>query len=120
MNTQNIWMRPKTAVLSVALALGLGGLGLAAANRVWNDNPPATLKLADANGGPSRTGFAPVVKKVLPAVVNISSSKVVKTPAGFEGQIPEELRQFFGDNSQGRRGMDRKSTRLNSSHLGIS
>jgi serine protease Do len=98
-------MRPKTAVLGVALALGLGGLGLAAANRVWNDNPPATLKLADANEGPSRTGFAPVVKKVLPAVVNISSSKVVKTPTAFHGQIPDELRQFFGDDSQGHRGM---------------
>ena len=105
MNTQSIWMRPKTAVLGVALALGLGGLGLAAANRVWNDNPPATLKLADANEGPSRTGFAPVVKKVLPAVVNISSSKVVKTPTAFHGQIPDELRQFFGDDSQGHRGM---------------
>jgi len=108
MNTQSIWMRPKTAVLGVVLALGLGGLGLAAANRAWNDNPPATLKLADANEGPSRTGFAPVVKKVLPAVVNISSSKVVKTPTAFEGQIPDELRQFFGDNSQGRRGMPRQ------------
>ena len=107
MNTQSIWMRRKTAVLAVALALGLGGLGLAAANRAWNDNPPATLKLADANEGPSRTGFAPVVKKVLPAVVNISSSKVVKTPTAFQGQIPDELRQFFGDDSQGRRGMPR-------------
>ena len=108
MNTPSIWMRPKTAVLAVALALGLGGLGLAAANRVWNDNPPATLKLADANEGPSRTGFAPVVKKVLPAVVNISSSKVVKTPTAFSGQIPDELSQFFGDDSQGRRGMPRE------------
>jgi serine protease Do len=112
MNEQNLWKRPKTAVLAVALALGLGGLGLAAANRVWKDNPPATLKLADANEGPSRTGFAPIVKKVLPDVVNISSSKVVQTPAGFQSQIPEELRQFFGDDSMGqdlgRRGMPRE------------
>jgi len=118
MNTQSIWMRPKTAVLGVVLALGLGGLGLAAANRVWNDNPPATLKLADANEGPSRTGFAPVVKKVLPAVVNISSSKVVKTPTAFEGQIPDELRQFFGDNSQGRRGMPRQQGEQREQGLG--
>jgi serine protease Do len=112
MNIQNLWTRPKTAVLAVTLALGLGGLGLAAANRAWNDNPPATMKFADANEGPSRTGFAPIVKKVLPDVVNISSSKVVKTPAGFEGQMPEEFRQFFGDDStgqgQGRRGMPRE------------
>jgi len=104
MNVNNSWTRPKTAVIAAAMALGLGGLGLAAANRVFNDNPPATMKFADANEGPSRTGFAPVVKKVLPAVVNISSSKVVKASAGSEGQIPEELRQFFGDNSTGRRG----------------
>ncbi|MGA2195987.1 MAG: DegQ family serine endoprotease [Bryobacteraceae bacterium] len=118
MNTQNIRMRPKTAVLAVALALGLGGLGLAAANRVWNDNPPATFKLADANEGPSRTGFAPVVKKVLPAVVNISSSKVVETPAAFHGQIPDELRQFFGDDSQGRRGMPREPREQREQGLG--
>jgi serine protease Do len=111
-------MRPKTAVLGVALALGLGGLGLAAANRIWNDNPPATLKLADANEGPSRTGFAPVVKKVLPAVVNISSTKVVKTPTAFQGQIPEELRQFFGDDSQGRRGMPRQQSEQREQGLG--
>jgi S1-C subfamily serine protease len=66
------------------------------------------LKLADANEGPSRTGFAPVVKKVLPDVVNISSSKVVKTRTAFEGQIPEEFRQFFGDDSQNRRGTPRQ------------
>jgi serine protease Do len=118
MNTQNIRMRPKTVVLGVALALGLGGLGLAAANRVWNDNPPATLKLADANEGPSRTGFAPVVKKVLPAVVNISSSKVVKTPTAFHGQIPDELRQFFGDDSQGRRGGSREPREQREQGLG--
>jgi serine protease Do len=111
-------MRPKTAVLAVALALGLGGLGLAAANRAWSDNPPATLKLADASEGPSRTGFAPVVRKVLPAVVNISSSKVVKTPTAFHGQIPDELRQFFGDSSQGRRGIEREPQEQREQGLG--
>jgi serine protease Do len=111
-------MHPKTAVLAVALALGLGGLGLAAANRAWNDNPPATLKLADANEGPSRTGFAPVVKKVLPDVVNISSSKVVKTRTAFEGQIPEEFRQFFGDDSQNRRGTPRQQGEQREQGLG--
>jgi len=41
---------------------------------------------------------------VLPEVVNISSSKVVKTPTGFSGQMPQGMpmdpffRQFFGDN----------------------
>src|SRR5579871_6681847 len=95
---RDLGLRPKTAALAVALVLGLGGLGVARANRIGSTNPPATVKLADANEGPSRTGFAPVVKRVLPTVVNISSSKVVKTPAGFN-QMPDDplFRQFFGN-----------------------
>jgi serine protease Do len=67
-------------------------------------NQPASLKLADPSEGPSKASFAPIVKKVLPEVVNISSSKVVKTPTGFSGQMPQGMpmdpffRQFFGDN----------------------
>jgi serine protease Do len=95
---QDFGLRRKAAALAVALLLGLGGFGIARASRVGSANPPANVKLADANEGPSRTGFAPVVKRVLPAVVNISSSKVVKTPAGFD-QMPDDplFRQFFGN-----------------------
>lgn len=95
---QDFWLRRRGAALAVALVLGLGGFGIARASRIGNTNPPATIKLADTNEGPSRTGFAPVVKRVLPAVVNISSSKVVKTPAAF-GQMPDDpvFRQFFGN-----------------------
>ena len=63
-----------------------------------------SLKLADPSEGPSRNSFAPIVKKVLPEVVNISCSKVVKTSADSMGQMPEGMpmdpffRQFFGDN----------------------
>src|SRR5580704_15683246 len=102
MNTRSVSKHPKAAVVALALAVGAGGLCLAAAEHAWN-NPPASLKLADPNEGPSRTGFAPVVKKVLPTVVNISSTKVVKTPTEFEGQTPDEdlFRQFFGGNMRG-------------------
>ena len=95
---QDFGLRRKTAALAVALLLGLGGFGIARANRIGSANLPASVKLADANEGPSRTGFAPVVKKVLPAVVNISSSKVVKTPA-YSNQLPNDplFRQFFGN-----------------------
>jgi serine protease Do len=94
----------------MALALGIGGLGLAAAEHAFANNPPASLKLADPNEGPSRTGFAPIVKKVLPAVVNISSTKVVKTPTQFEGQVPDDdfFRQFFGGNMPNMRQMPRE------------
>src|SRR5260370_6169633 len=43
--------------------------------------------------------FAPVVKRAMPAVVNISSSRVVKNPMG-QGGMPFDdpfFRQFFGD-----------------------
>lgn len=96
---QRFALRPKTAAAALALALALGGFGIARANRIESANPPANIRVADANEASSHTGFAPVVKKVLPAVVNISSSKVVKTPAEFGGQAPDDplFRQFFGN-----------------------
>jgi serine protease Do len=102
MDIRSVSKRPKAAAVAMALALGAGGLCLAAAEHAWN-NPPASLKLADPNEGPSRTGFAPVVKKVLPTVVNVSSTKVVKTPTEFQGQMPDDdfFRQFFGGNLRG-------------------
>jgi serine protease Do len=58
----------------------------------------ASLKVADPNEGPSKSGFAPVVKEVLPSVVNISSSKVVRTPNQSAEGMPDDplFRQFFG------------------------
>jgi len=89
--------------LAAAFGLVVGGVGI---SRLRGDiataNPPASLKLASPTEGPSRNSFAPIVKQVLPEVVNISTSKVVKT--GFSGQMmPMDpfFRQFFGDNSDG-------------------
>ena len=96
MKTQWIWGRPKTAAVTMVLALGLGGLAVAAADHLIN--PPATFKFASADEPASRNSFAPVVKKVLPSVVTITSSRMVKT--GFQGGddgIPPMFRQFFGD-----------------------
>src|SRR5579863_9506892 len=56
-----------------------------------------SLKLADANEGPSRITMAPAAKAAMPSVVKISSSKVVKQATGFNGQGMDPLfRQFFG------------------------
>ena len=101
MSTRSVWLRQKSVAAAAALVLGLGGLGIARAGRVWNAHEPAEVRLAPANEAPSK-GFAPVIKKVLPAVVNISSSKVVKTPTGF-GQMPNDpfFRQFFGGDLNG-------------------
>jgi len=98
MNSQRFWSRRKLMGLTLASALAFGAYGAARAHSAASANPPASLRLADPNEAPSRNTFAPVVKRVLPTVVNISSSKVVKTPAGF-GQMPQDpmFRQFFGD-----------------------
>jgi len=104
MNTRSVSVHPKAAAVAMAAVLGIGGLGLAAAQHAFSVNPQASLKLADPNEGPSRTGFAPIVKKVLPTVVNVSSTKVIKTSGSdLQGQMPDDdfFRQFFGGNGRG-------------------
>lgn len=101
MKTQGFWARP--AVLILAAAMGLGGIGLVAADRAGVLNPPATFKFANPDEPPSRNSFAPVVKRVLPAVVSVSSSKMVKTSMrGDDGDMDSIMRQFFGDRQGGR------------------
>jgi len=97
MRTQTFWRRPQAAVAALALAATLGGVGFASAQHLEHVHV-LTLKLADVNEAPDHSGFAPVIKKVLPAVVNISSSKISKVPTEFE-QMPNDpfFRQFFGD-----------------------
>jgi serine protease Do len=100
MNFRQVSSRTKQLAAGLVLALALGGAAVAGVSQVEHQakNPPATFKLADANEGPARVTFAPIVKKTLPAVVNISSSKMVHS----RGQMPMDdlFRQFFGD--QGR------------------
>jgi S1-C subfamily serine protease len=72
--------------LAAAFGLVVGGVGI---NRLRGDiataNPPASLKLASPSEGPSRNSFAPIVKQVLPEVVNISTS-IESLQAGDEHQ----------------------------------
>ncbi len=101
MNKQNFWTRSHTIVLAGALAIGLGVAGFAATHSE-GANPPVILKLAPADEAPSHTGFAPVVKKVLPAVVSVESTKVSKIPTEFQSGAPDDLfRQFFGNGDPG-------------------
>ncbi|MCU1336567.1 MAG: peptidase [Bryobacterales bacterium] len=94
-----------TAAVVLASALVLGGLSVARAQKGSQVNPAATFKYTDGKVGPSRTGFAPVVKAVVPTVVSIKSSKVVKTgmrrgqgqSQQGQGQMDPWFRQFFGD-----------------------
>ena len=97
MTLKGILVRPRAAVLAVVVAAGLGALAVAAAEHASNANPPATFRYASPDESPSRYSFAPVVKKVLPAVVNVSASKMVKSPMGMmPGNMDPFFRQFFG------------------------
>jgi len=99
MNGIQFLRRSRALGFGIALAAGAGGYAIAhvtpsvaAAGHVH-----ASLKIADPSEGPSKLGFAPIVKQVLPNVVNISSSKVVRTPNQFEGMPSDPFfQQFFG------------------------
>lgn len=95
------WKRSRAVLLSLSVALG--GYGIARATQFPYLHAPLALKLASPDEGPSQTGFASVVKKDLPTVVEISSTKISKVPTGFSGQMPDDplFRQFFGDDFNG-------------------
>ena len=103
MNPMRFSRKGTGAVLALAFGLagGATGYGVARAKEGTGTHVHASLKLADPSEGPSKIGFAPIVKEVLPNVVNISSSKVVRTP----NQMPEGMQsdpffqQFFGHGS---------------------
>jgi serine protease Do len=97
MNKLSSWPRPQALLLAVALALGIGigGAGIASA---VGSHAALDIKIADAAQAPSHSGFAPVVKRVLPAVVSVSSSRVAKAEENPLGQFQDDpmFRQFFG------------------------
>jgi serine protease Do len=95
--------RPWLATLTLTAALGATAIfGLTAATSGLHT--AASVKTALRSEAASGRGYSGVVKKVLPAVVNISTSKVVKTQMRGQGNSQEEdlFRQFFGDRSGGR------------------
>jgi serine protease Do len=105
MKPWKFWERPKAMALAMILLVGGAGFGVARASQaLFSGKTHAAMKFADPAEGPSKTGFAPVVKAVLPDVVNISTSKVVRAEAE---QLPEGMfndpffRQFFGNDGQG-------------------
>ncbi len=88
-------IRTSTAVLLCTIAILIGALFVA----VGQHRVPVFIDTAHANAtdqGPL-TSFAPVVKRAMPAVVNISSSKVVKAQQMPRGMFDDPMfRQFFG------------------------
>jgi serine protease Do len=91
------------ATLSLATAIGVTGfLGLRAAElgKLPFENPTPTIKTATRSEAAAGRGYSAVVKRVVPAVVNISTSKMVKQTAM---EMPDGMdplfRQFFGNGS---------------------
>src|SRR5437660_10646637 len=75
-----------------AAALGFSlGATLALSPLVWAQDPPTTATAPEQTAPVPQQSFAPLVKKVLPAVVNIS----VTEKSGVEGlsdRLPEQFR----------------------------
>src|ERR1700689_2746537 len=101
MSLQRFRGQSKILAGAMILMLGMAGWGVArASQKFFTPGVHISMKLADPAEGASRTGFAPVVKSVLPDVVNISTSKVVKASAQQQFEMPEGMppmfQQFFG------------------------
>ena len=104
MNSRTFWKKPQAIAVAMILLAGFAGLGMArAGQKFFSTGIHASLKMADPAEGPSKTGFAPVVKGVLPDVVNISTSKVVKASEQpmQQDEIPPFFQQFFGQQMPG-------------------
>jgi serine protease Do len=88
-----------TAALATALAVtGFYGLRAASLGTLPFEHPAPTIKMAPRSEAASGRGYSSVVKRVLPAVVNISSSRVVKQAAVETPQgVDPFFRQFFGN-----------------------
>jgi len=89
------YIRTSTAVMLLTIAVLVGALFVTLAQHrvpVFID----TAHAAAVDQGPL-TSFAPVVKRAMPAVVNVSSSKVVKAQQMPRGMFDDPFfRQFFG------------------------
>ena len=110
MNNKIVQVRRSLLTATVAAALLLGGAlawAISSSNHPVFGAPAITLRVAPSNNlveaqGSLRDGFADVVQPLLPAVVNISTSKVVKTTRGQSPFSDDPFfRQFFGNQGQG-------------------
>src|SRR5579864_906994 len=99
--------RSNKIIMVVALALAAGGFlgswATGANGKATAASPTVTFAVApERSAAPvlPTTGFAPVVKQALPAVVNISTSKTIKVKNDDADSFLNDpmFRQFFGPN----------------------
>jgi serine protease Do len=92
-------------IASVTLAAAIAATGIygATTGELPFEHVTPTVKVTTRSEAAAGRGYSAVVKRVVPAVVNISVSKAVKAQTGFEGAVPQGMdplfRQFFGDDS---------------------
>jgi serine protease Do len=101
MNKDFLKGRRGLATLTLAAALaatGFYGLRAASLGTLPFEHAAPTIKTAARSEAAAGRGYSAVVKRVVPAVVNISSSKVVKQAAMETPQgVDPFFRQFFGN-----------------------
>jgi len=91
-----------TASLATLAVTGFCGLQAAELGKLPFENPTPTIRTSVRSEAASGRGYSAVVKRVVPAVVNISTSKVVKqTAMEMPDGMDPMFRQFFG-NGNGR------------------
>ncbi len=108
MNSNFFRDRKSMAVVSLAAALAATGIYGATTGQLPFDHAAPTVKVSTRSEASAGRGYSAVVKRVVPAVVNISISKVTREKTGFDGgDSPQGMdplfRQFFGDNGGGNR-----------------
>jgi serine protease Do len=95
-----------------------GAVGAVAGSGLWAEHSPALAPVAAATSttltpGSIETSFAPIVERALPAVVNISSSKMSKVSAqNMPFEMEPFFRQFFGRNFEGKQNSERPRRQL--------
>jgi serine protease Do len=84
-------MKLRTGTVMAGLALVAAGAVMGAL--FMTSSPPAASAAGVADAISFKAGFAPVVKQVMPAVVSIDSTRVVKRS---QMQLPNGAEDFFG------------------------
>ena len=111
--TNSVHLRRTTAFLVLTIAVLVGAL---VATVSVTHKPPVEMATAHAATTADQmpfTSFAPMVKRAMPAVVNISSSKIVKASDQAHGMMDDPFfRQFFGGRMPRQR--DQRSSSLGS------
>jgi serine protease Do len=110
MNHKPVQVRRRVAVMALALTLIIGALmgSLVAVNAAGAPVPgravPVFLAAPRTQPAPRvsfEAGFSPMVRRVLPTVVSVSSSKIVRPPQRSSSTLMDPFfQQLFGDRFQ--------------------